>query len=945
MKNSLHSISTTFESVLKKKVHNAFSVKGVLFLILLLSAFSGKTQLLQWNTFGNAGTETTEPSAANNANISSASLTMGTITAAGNTNRFGGSNWFNTGNTSGGNTLAEAIAGNDYIQFIVTPNAGFSFTPTSFVFNWDRSGTGPLNVALRSSADGFTTNLGAVTGIPSGGVFASNTITISGLSGLTTATTFRIYGYGASATTGTGGFDIGTNVVNVQLNGTTASTSTPLITFTGALTPFTTTYGTASTAQSGSISGSNLTAGITATAPTGFQVSRDAATFQDTVIFDQSGGTASGTLSIRLKATATVVGSYNSQSIALTSTGATTVNVTTTASGNSVSPLAITSTGAVAQDKIYNGNTTAAITGATAIGTVNGDAITIVGGGNFAQLTIGNGIAVTPSLTLSGTNATSYTLTQPTGLTANITEKILTITGLIGDTKLFDGTTTATLSGTPGLSGVVAADLANVVLGGTYVADFIQSTPGTGIPIVVSGYTISGSASGNYILIQPTGLTADITSTPAPVINSSATSSETYGIPVTNYTITATNSPTSYSATNLVSGLSVNTSTGEISGTPTVVGTYTVNISATNAGGTGNGTVVYTIGQKALTVSGATASNKVYDGTNVASISVGTLVGIVGSDNVTLNGTSGTFASVNVGTGIAVTTAYTLGGADASKYVLTQSTLSADITVAPQTITFIALAPKTFGAADFALTATGGASGNAVAYVSDNTLVATISGNTVTIQGAGTANITASQAGNSNYSAGIDVTQALLVNQASQTITFAALPNETTADPAFTLTATGGASGNPVTFQSSNPSVATISGNTVTIVSAGTTNITASQAGNTNYLTATDVVRSLTVTYPLMQHGISSDRRAPQLLPQRPLVEILFLLQAQITLQEVPVLPQVQLQIHSELLAFKIMELRFRIQIISKLPYVQQPEIHYHFLRSVQIWLVPERML
>jgi hypothetical protein len=179
--------------------------------------------LLSWNTFGNTGTETTEPSIANDPSIAAANLTQGTITAAANSNRFGGSGWFNTGNTAGGNTLAEAVAGNDYIQFVVSPSSGFSFTPTSLVFIWDRSGTGPSNVTLRSSADGFTTDLGTVTGIASG-AFATNTINISGLTNLTSATTFRLYGYGATATGGTGGFDTTTSVTtpNVVFNGTVA---------------------------------------------------------------------------------------------------------------------------------------------------------------------------------------------------------------------------------------------------------------------------------------------------------------------------------------------------------------------------------------------------------------------------------------------------------------------------------------------------------------------------------------------------------------------------------------------------------------------------------------------------------------------------------------------------------------------------------------------------
>jgi hypothetical protein len=94
----------------------------------------------------------------------------------------------------------------------------FGFDVTEFVFRWDRSGTGPSGVALRSSVDSFAADLGSTTGIV-GGAFALNTMTISGLTGLTTATTFRLYGFGATAAAGTGGFDTSTNAVNVQLNG------------------------------------------------------------------------------------------------------------------------------------------------------------------------------------------------------------------------------------------------------------------------------------------------------------------------------------------------------------------------------------------------------------------------------------------------------------------------------------------------------------------------------------------------------------------------------------------------------------------------------------------------------------------------------------------------------------------------------------------------------
>ncbi|MDQ8052259.1 MAG: MBG domain-containing protein, partial [Pedobacter sp.] len=166
---------------------------------------------------------------------------------------------------------------------------------------------------------------------------------------------------------------------------------------------------------------------------------------------------------------------------------------------------------------------------------------------------------------------------------------------------------------------------------------------------------------------------------------------------------------------------------------------------------------------------------------------------------------------------------------------------------AQQAITFASLADKTFGDAAFDLTASGGASGNAVSYASSNNNVATINGNKVTIMGAGSIKITASQAGNGNYHAASDVEQTLNIGKASQAITFTALADKTFGDTDFNLTASGGSSGNTITYSSSNTNVATISGNKVTIVGAGTTTITASQAGSANYSAAADVQQTLNV--------------------------------------------------------------------------------------------------
>jgi hypothetical protein len=164
---------------------------------------------------------------------------------------------------------------------------------------------------------------------------------------------------------------------------------------------------------------------------------------------------------------------------------------------------------------------------------------------------------------------------------------------------------------------------------------------------------------------------------------------------------------------------------------------------------------------------------------------------------------------------------------------------------APQTITFSVLSTRIFGDLPFTLTASA-SSGLPVSFASSNTAVATVTGNTVTIVGAGAATITASQSGNLFFSSAPPVDQTLTVNKANQTITFTALPAKVFGDPNFALDATS-SSGLPIIYTSSNTNIVTINGNTATIVGAGSTDITASQAGNANYNPATVVVQPFTI--------------------------------------------------------------------------------------------------
>ena len=153
---------------------------------------------------------------------------------------------------------------------------------------------------------------------------------------------------------------------------------------------------------------------------------------------------------------------------------------------------------------------------------------------------------------------------------------------------------------------------------------------------------------------------------------------------------------------------------------------------------------------------------------------------------------------------------------------------------------------RAFGSAAFGLTPPTSTSSGAWSYSSGNTNVATISGNTVTIRGVGTAVITATQAASGNFTVA-SATGNLVVSKGSQTITFT-LPSTNTFIVNGLIPLKGTNSANlPITYTSGNSNTLLISGSNAVMKGRGTNTITASQPGNSNYNAATSVVRTIVI--------------------------------------------------------------------------------------------------
>lgn len=442
------------------------------------------------------------------------------------------------------------------------------------------------------------------TGLPAG-------LAINASSGLITGTPTTPGTVVGSVSVTSGGQ---TNNANISIT-IAAAANTSLITSS------TTATGTVGTAFSYTITASNsptsynitgLPAGLTANTTTGVISGTPTAAGSSSISLsaNNSGGTGAAvtlSLTVGAPASAPVISSATAASVAVSSAFSYSITASNTPTSFAASGLPTglsvdTATGAITGTPTVAGVYTVGLSATNGSGTSATVNLT---------LTVGALSSITSANTSTGAVGVAYTYTA----TANPAATSFNISGL--PAGLTANTTTGVISGTPSFAGVATVNLS------------ANNATGTGAVLA---------------------LTLDIGN--RPVISSSTSASGTTGSAFT-YAITASNSPTSYNATGLPAGLTVNTSTGVISGTPTVAATSTVALTATNAYGTSS-TVNLSLSVAAPSSGGgAPVITSATSATAVANVAFTFAVQTSPSaTSYTLGGTIPTGLSINTSTGL-----------------------------------------------------------------------------------------------------------------------------------------------------------------------------------------------------------------------------------------------------------------------------------------------------
>jgi len=389
---------------------------------------------------------------------------------------------------------------------------------------------------------------------------------------------------------------------------------------------------------------------------------------------------------------------------------------------------ALTLSGLSADNKTYDGNTTATVSSFGSLtGIVGSDTVSLNSGSstaNFDNKNVGTGKTVTAAnLALSGADSGNYSIANQT-TTANIAAKALTLSGLSADNKTYDGNTTATVSSFGSLTGIVGSDTVSLNSGSS-TANFDNKNVGTGKTVTAANLALSGADSGNYSIANQT-TTANIAAK-ALSISGLSSSNKVYDATTTASVSgtpallaaeapgagnTSDGKPYTGDAINITGSASGNFNSKDVASATTVTFTGLAldnsNYSVTNP------TAANTLSAKALSISGSSAANKTYDGNTTATVTAGSLSGMVGTETLGVNG-SGIFDTKNVGTGKTVAAAYTLSdgtnGGVASNYSLAGENLSANIAAKALSISGSSAVNKTYDGNTTATVTAGSLSG------------------------------------------------------------------------------------------------------------------------------------------------------------------------------------------------------------------------------------------
>jgi hypothetical protein len=267
----------------------------------------------------------------------------------------------------------------------------------------------------------------------------------------------------------------------------------------------------------------------------------------------------------------------------------------------------------------YEGNPT--LTGVNpASGPISGGATVIITGTGFTSAS-GVSFGGTAATTFLVTSSTSISATVPAALAAGAVD--VTVTTPVNTSAANPATdqftyyavpavnsvspssalagTVVTVTGT-GFTGATAVKFGSfnataftVVNATTITATAPVGASGTvDITLTNPAGTSAAVLADNFTYLVPSVGSTPVVTGPLPVITSPLNYASAVNQPF-SYTIFANNTPTSYNATGLPPGLYINTYTGGITGTPTIAGTYTLTISASNAFGTASATLLVTI--------------------------------------------------------------------------------------------------------------------------------------------------------------------------------------------------------------------------------------------------------------------------------------------------------------------------------------------------------------